>query len=446
MTTTAETLNLPDTKIGATFYKIWFGQFISMIGTMLTSFSLGVWLFQRTGSVLAFTQLILFSTLPALLLLPWTGGIADRRNKRLILMICDGSALICTAAIGLLVWMNKFEIWQLYAVQIVLSIGMAFQGPAAFAAITNLVPKSQFGRANGMFGLAVAVSQIGAPLLAATLLGMIGLMGIIGIDLLSFCAAILSLAFAEFPVIPNSRASTSTVNKSALGRPFHDMRWAIEFLRDRPTIAITYAYISMGGFLSGMVIVLITPLVLSNHSAQVLAWVTTSGALGTLLSGAFMIFWGGPKRWTPLILGLNLLAGGAIAFAGISKSVAVLCVCAFIVMLSSSTLGACMQTVWRRKVPRDRQGSVAALQQAVALSLIPLSAVFGGMLSNYFFEPALMPGGQWFETVGLWFGTGKGRGTGFFMFVVGIIAVIVSLFSLTNRRLYNLESDVADAF
>lgn len=432
-------------KLSAAFYTIWFGQAISMLGTMLTSFGLGVWLFQRTGSVMDFAMLTLFSTLPALLLLPWSGGIADRWNRRNILIACDALALLCVCSIGTLVWLDRFELWQLFAVQALLSIGMAFQGPAAYATITSIVPKTQFGRANGMFGMAGALSQIVAPLMAAGLLGLIGLSGIIVLDILSFFIAVSSLAIVDLPK-PAAPAPAADGTVKPKRSAFRDLGWSFNFLRERPAMAVVYAYTSMGGFMAGMVIVLVTPLVLSMHSASALALITTCGALGALLSGVVMVVWGGPKLFSPLVLGFNLLAGLSIALAGSTLSVPLLCVAAFGVMLSTQTLGACMQAVWRRKVPRDRQGTFAALQQAVQLSLIPLSALVGGALAHNIFEPALMPGGMWFDTVGTWFGTGKGRGTGFFFFSVGAAAVLVSLLSLLQRRLYRLESEVPDAF
>lgn len=432
----------PAERLGPVFYTVWFGQGISMFGSMLTSFALGVWLFQRTGSVLDFTGLTLFSTLPALLLLPWTGSLSDRIDRRAILIACDALALCCVSVIGVLTWLDRFQLWQLFAVQTVLSIGTAFQGPAAYAAITSIVDKRQFGRANGMFGMAGALSQIGAPLLAAGLLSMIGLGGIVVLDILSFYIALSSLGIVTLPPSERAGADPARPRRSAL----RDLRWSLDFLRQRPLMAEVYAYTSMGGFMAGMVIVLVAPLVLAVHDAAALAWITTCGAFGALLSGAVMVAWGGPRKWTPLILGFNLLTGLAIATAGLAQSVPLLCGASFVVMLGTSTLGTCMQAVWRRKVPRERQGSFAALQQAVQLSLIPLSALAGGNLAHHVFEPALMPGGIWFDAVGAWFGSGKGRGTGFFFFTVGLAAAGISLVSLLQRRLYRLETDVPDAF
>jgi MFS family permease len=444
-TTTSEVAGPTDSdpveRISKSFYAIWLGQFLSMIGSQLTAFALGVWLFQSTGSVLNFTQLMLCTTLPALIMMPWSGMVADQWDKRRILIAAEAIALVCTACMATLFALGRFEVWHLYALQVVLSFSMGFQAPTANAVITSLVPKSQFGRASGMYQIASAVSQFGAPLMAAPLLAVIGITGILVVDGFTFAIALLGVVLARVSRYCDAERSGPATVRS----PLKDIRWAVDFLRERPTMARIYIYRIMGAFFTGMVLVLITPIVLSNHSAQVLAWVTTCGAIGALASGLVLVAWGGLKRWHPLILSLNLIQGIAIACAGLNNSVIVLCFSAFFVMMCSSLLAAVTSAIWRSKVPRDRQGNFAALQQAIGLTILPLSAVVGGLLAHFVFEPAFAPGGYWFETVGSWFGTGAGRATSFLFFVIGLAAIGISLVSLSDRRLYRFEEEVKDA-
>ena len=114
-------------------------------------------------------------------------------------------------------------------------------------------------------------------------------------------------------------------------------------------------------------------------------------------------------------------------------------------MLCNTTFFACVESLSRRKVPLERQGRVFALRQFIMLASVPLSAITGGMLVQYIFEPALLRGGQWFGIVGGWFGTGPGRGTGLFFLVTGVLGILVSLLSMCHRRLRRLEQDVPDA-
>jgi MFS family permease len=430
--------------LSVSFFLIWIGQSLSMFGSMLTSFAIGVWLFQRTGSVLDYVQLMLVSTLPALVCLPWTGGFADRYNRRAILIGCELLSLLCMSVMAFLLWSHRFEPWQLYLLQIALAVGVAFQAPAAYATISNLVPKALFGQASGLFGLTTALAQIVAPLLAATLLAAIGIHGIVMLDAATFVAALIGLLLATFPA-GGTLLSESSKTARALAQPMQNLRWAVTYLRERPTLAKVYGYTCAATFLSNIVLILVTPMVLSSYSPQVLARVSTAGAVGTLVVGMLMTGWGGPKKWTPWLLALVAVEGIGISIAGYSKSVSVLCLCAFVVMASSSLLSSCIQIIWRRKVPADGQGRFSGLQQMVSLALLPLAALIGGLLANSVFEPAMLADGHWAHGIGAWFGTGKGRGTGLLFFIVGIGAVVVSALALLDRRIYRLESEVEDA-
>lgn len=437
--------NAPAARMSSSFYIIWSTQFASMFGSQLTAFAIGVWLFQRTGSVISFTQFVLFSTLPALLMMPWSGAIADQWSKRSILFVSEVVAIACTATMALLFWLDVFHVWQLYALQAVLSVSIGLQGPAASAAITTLVPKEHYGRASGLYQIATAVSQFAAPLLAAVLLGRIGIFGILVLDVLTFLVAIVGVLVARIPDAPTVSTTTADgaapVRRSAMG----DVKWALGFLRQRPAMGAVFVYRVIGALFTGMVLVLIGPLVLAQHSEQVFATVSTFGAIGALSSGLLLVVWGGMKQWRPFVLALNVVQGLAIAVAGLQSSAVVLCACAYVVMLCSSTLAGSTSAIWRRKVPHDRQGNFAAFQQAIGLAILPVSASIGGVLAQYVFEPALMPGAAWSGVMGAWFGTGPGRGTSFLFVVMGALASLVALVSLLDRRVYRVEEEVPDA-
>ncbi len=436
----------PVTKIGSGFYVIWSTQFASMFGSQLTAFALGIWLFQKTGSALSFTQFILSSTLPALLLLPWGGVIADRWSKRVVLASAELVAVACTAAMAMLFRLGNVQVWELYALQSILSLSIGIQGPTASAAITSMVPKAHYGRASGMYQIATAISQLAAPLLAALLLGRVGITGILVFDLLTFTIALVGVLGATIPsAIIGHADGTGAAIPSPPRNALNDVRWAFKFLGERPSMATVFVYRIIGAMFTGMVLVLIGPLVLSQHSEKVFAMVSTSGAIGALSSGLLLVAWGGLKKWTPRVLLFNVVQGLAIAQAGLTRSAPVLCGCAFLVMLCSSTLAGCTSAVWRRKVPPDRQGNFAAFQQAVGLTILPLSACIGGLLAQCVFEPALVSNGTWMDAFVPWFGTSAGRGTRFLFFAMGTLAVLVALAALCDRRVHRVDSDVPDA-
>jgi MFS family permease len=422
------------------FYLLWFGQFISAFGSALTSFAIGIWIYERTQSSLALVNMMLCATLPTLLLLPWAGSVADRVNKQRVLI---GSDLLAISAVGVIAYLlaqQQLQVPMLYGMQILVALALAFQAPAGQAAMVHMVPKSQFGRAGGMFAISQAVSVMAGPLLASSLLKIMPMQQILYLDLASFAVSILCLLLARFPVIQNE------VGWSFWRQPWRDLGAAFGFFFKFPSMALIYAYLALGGFLAGMVTVLVTPLVLSMSTVDVLANISASAALGVFLGGLGMAIWGGPKRWHSGILSLSMLEGLAVALAGYFTQAWALCLLALLVMLSNSLLQGSVLAVWRRKVPLVQQGSVAALQRAIDLSLMALSGWLGGLLADWWLEPAMRAGGSLAGSVGLWFGVGPGRGIGLLFVGVGTLVVLMSLAALGSRRLQQLETDVPDAF
>src|SRR5262245_28906789 len=184
------------------FTIIWFGQVISLIGTALFSFAIGIWLYQQTGLATTFTTMIFFSNIPRIVLSPFAGALVDRWNRKLTMMISDLASGIITLIIFFLMWSGTLEIWLLYALMALSSSFEAFQYPSFSSAMTLLVEKKHFARTSAMMSLAEEGSRVLGPLLAAALIVVIKLEGIILIDVISFIVAIGTLLLVPIPQLP----------------------------------------------------------------------------------------------------------------------------------------------------------------------------------------------------------------------------------------------------
>ena len=109
------------------FLIVWFGQPISLIGSGLTNFALGVWVYQRTGSVTQFSLILLFGLLPSIVVSPIAGVIVDRWNRRWCMILSDSGAGITTVAVALLLATGSLQLWHIYLAVGVDSIFKAFQ-------------------------------------------------------------------------------------------------------------------------------------------------------------------------------------------------------------------------------------------------------------------------------------------------------------------------------
>jgi MFS family permease len=177
---------------------IWAGQFISMLGSGLTSFAIGVWIFQKTGQAMPFALTVLFANLPGLLLLPLAGSLADRWNRKSLMILADtGNALATLSLFVLLLW-GDLQTWHIYMLVTVASCFSAFQEPAYQASVSMIVPKKDLTRANGIAQTAQAIQSMLTPLIAGGLFVAIG-MRIILIDFITYFFAVGALLMVRIP-------------------------------------------------------------------------------------------------------------------------------------------------------------------------------------------------------------------------------------------------------
>src|SRR3990170_4232570 len=172
------------------FTIVWFGQIVSLLGTNMTGFALTIWAYELTGSATALALVGFFFVTPMLVFSPFAGAIVDRYDRKLMMMVSDLSAGVATIVILILYASDQLQIWHLYVAGAFQGFFQTFQWPAYSAAISTMLPKEQYGRANGMMSLIEAGPGVIAPLIAGALLPLIGLTGILFFDVATFLLAI----------------------------------------------------------------------------------------------------------------------------------------------------------------------------------------------------------------------------------------------------------------
>ena len=182
-----------------TFMIIWFGQFISMLGSALSAFGLGIWIFQKTGNAASFAMSAACTVLPALLFAPFAGSIADRKKRKAIILLTDSIDAFLKILIVTLLIFNKLELWMVYPLVFISGTLGTFQNPAFGASIPMLVPTDKLTRANGLLQFSSAIQNLLAPVIAGFLYPLIELKGLFIIDFVSFFFALASIAFIKIP-------------------------------------------------------------------------------------------------------------------------------------------------------------------------------------------------------------------------------------------------------
>lgn len=423
-----------------TYLMIWAGQVVSTFGSSLTSFALGVWVYERTGLATQFALMGFFSSLPALLFAPLAGALVDRWDRRWTMILSDGGAALVTVVLIALSLGGGLQIEHLYVAMVVASLFISFQWPAYSAVTTLLVSRDQLGRINGLEQFGQAASQLLAPLAAASLLVAVGLPGVMTLDLVTFVLALATLLWVRVPRPPRlSHPDGAGASEAAL-RDQVRMGW--RFLAARPGLRGLLLYFAMINLLAGFNMALLTPLVLSNASPAGLGLVLSISSAGLLAGGLAMSLHGGPVNRMRAVLGFGLLYGLSFMLIGLNAAVPAIAAASFLLMFSVPLINGCSQVIWQNKVPPHLQGRVFAVRRMIAQATVPLAFLLAGPLADKIFRPLLLEGGTLAGSVGRVLGVGPGRGIGLLYILLGICSMGAGVAAYFSRRLRGLEDDL----
>ena len=336
------------------FTIVWVGQIISLLGTSMTGFAMTIWAYEKTNSATALALVGFFFVAPMLIVSPFAGALVDRYNRKLMMMLSDIASGIATIVILILYTTGNLQIWHLFITSAFQGMFQSFQWPAYSAAISTMIPKQHYGRANGMLSLADTASNIFAPILAGSLLGIIGFPGILMIDLATFIFAIGALLFVH---IPQPRVTVE--GRQAQGSLLKEAAFGFRYILTRPSLLALQIVFLVGNFFFGIPMAVQAAMILANtgSSEQALAVVNSAGAVGGVVGGLVMSAWGGPKRRVHGVL-LGWFSSGILGLVlfGFGRSIPVWAVAAFIGVFISPIINGSNQAIWQAKVPARLAG------------------------------------------------------------------------------------------
>lgn len=424
------------------FTLVWFGQFISMLGSGMTRFALGFWAWGETGRATDLALVAFFSFGPGVLLSPIAGALVDRWNRKLVMMLSDLAAGLSTVALLLLYAAGQLQIWHIWVAGAFASAFESFQFPAYSAAISTMLPKDQYARANGMLSLAGSASGIIAPAAAAFLIIPIGINGIMLIDVFTFIFAIGSLLIVYIP-----QPKTTQAGQQARSSLWRESFYGFRYIFERPSLLGLQLVFFSTNLIATFSMVLLYPMILArtNSDATVLGGVEAAMGIGGVLGGLLMSTWGGPKRLVHGVLtgmALSSILGSVLLGAG--QVFIVWAIGAFFSTFFIPFINGANQAIWQSKVAPDVQGRVFATRRLIAQISAPLAMLIAGPIADRVFEPAMQSGGTLVNIFGGLVGVGPGAGIAVLFLITGVLGMIAGFGGYLFPAIRNAEDILPD--
>lgn len=343
---------------------IFAANMISMLGSGMNSAAVAWYILQATHSEMALGTLTVLQTVPAMLMLPFTGVIIDREDRRRLVMILDAARALIIAIVAVLAFQHRAKIWELYLMNTLVAAGFWMFWPTITALIQELTPGEDFVHSNTFLLAGVQGGWLIAGAIVGFVYNHIGLGGVLLIDFSTYLVSFLCyFAVRKGKHVVARPAEPHTGNlaaETAFERFWREMREGIDFLRDRPSMIFlgTSWALFLGAMLTGIVV---TP-ALSDHAFHAGAvgygWLNAGWACGAILGAlyaAWMIAKVGTKRATGISLGVLAIS---VALAPLSPLLA-LAVGAYVVMgLGRGSTGVSINTAVMEQVPQHFMGRV----------------------------------------------------------------------------------------
>ncbi|MBR4628357.1 MAG: MFS transporter [Ruminococcus sp.] len=402
------------------YLLLWSTQSLSALGSSMTSYALGLWLYKSTGSALKAALLTVCSYAPYVIMSIFAGALSDKWNKKRTMLTCDLFAAFTTVTAFLLISADALEPWHLLLINALNGLMNTVQQPASEVAATQLIPKQYYQKTGALRSLSQSLNTILTPVLATMLFAFGGVSTVIIVDLSTFLIAFMVLLL--FIRIPEPE--TDSKEKETL---IASVKSGLSWLKANPLILKLIFFLSGINLIASANTAALSPLILSKTaSSEVkLGWVNFCIGLATLAGSFIASASPAPKnRVRAICLALFFSMSTENFILAFSDSPAVWCFAVVLGWIFIPYMGANLDVVFRSTIPPDMQGRVYACRNSLQFFTIPIGSLCSGALIDNFFEPLMsnQDSGSYLCSA---FGTGKGSGAAMLMAVLGVSGVAV---------------------
>ncbi|MCL1964068.1 MAG: MFS transporter, partial [Firmicutes bacterium] len=338
------------------FIILWFGQFVSDLGSAMTGFAVTIWAFEQTGSALIVSLSGLLIVLPQMMGGALAGPLVDRMDKKAMILFTDVGQGLCSFMLFYLLWTGRLAIGHVYCLNFMGSLIGSFKAPATDVAISLLIPKEGYVRASGMRSFATGTVQVLSPMLAAVLLGFGGMLSVMMFDGLSMLFAVITLfAFVKIPRMERSGKRTF-----GLSNYVADLRSGMGTIKASRLLMTLLGFTAFVNLAAGLAYYsLLSPMILarSGNDANALAWVNAALGLGGVAGGVLVVILPPARSRIKTMFfccGLSFLLGDILFSLG--RSIPVWVFAGFFSNILIPPFSANHDYFWRTLVPIERQG------------------------------------------------------------------------------------------
>lgn len=357
------------------------GLGLSSIGSNITAFSLGVWAYKTTGTYETYAIIGMLSTSAIFIFAPIAGYVADRFDRKSILIGSDLFSMSTVFCLGLFDLGHHLSVIGVAFAALGLAISAEFRFTASGALLHSIASKEQFPRATSVQQISRGISIIGAPLIGAYLIEVMGLSSILIIDCITYVTSISLVAWLlKVSVSPNKKLAKAFWNEITAGA-----RWIQHSKVHRKLLFIFLCFTTAMTLFN----ISLTPYFLSSGTTADLGIISAALGSGILIAGFVLASFSIAKHLWQLMYGAGFLMATIFVMWGMIDNAVAHCFMIFLVGASLATLSTSSQTLWQNNTPKELQGKVLAVRSSISYALSPVAILVSMPVVASFLSPII---------------------------------------------------------
>jgi MFS family permease len=359
------------------FRIYWLGMFISLIGTWIQATAQSWLVFQLTNSAFLLGLVGFLSSIPIFLLSLFGGVVADRMNKRNILIFTQTSFMLLAFMLAVLTQIKLITPTQIMLIALLNGAVMAFDAPTRQAVVVELVGKEHLLNAIALNSAAFNSSRIIGPALAAILVAAIGMSGCFYINGISFIAVIISLLLIKSYNVPKRN------NKAVM---LKDLMEGLKFIQGNRIILVLISMVAITS-LFGISYVIFMP-IFANDVLRVgvkgLGMLMSCAGLGALVAALVLAYFTDLKHKGRFLILSSIIFSFALILFSLSKTYLLSLIILIIVGWASVTAISLINTLLQTLVPDGLRGRVMSVFMFTFAGMMPFGNLIAGSMAHFF--------------------------------------------------------------
>ena len=418
------------------FYKLWLGELISNIGSGMTAFALSVYIYEKTGSVSYVSLITLLSFMPSIILSPIGGLLADRYDRRLLMIIGD-----LFSGLGLI-----YILWNIQAGEkniVPIFIGITFSSiftsllePSYRATLTDILEEENYAKASGLIQAAGSAKYLISPVVAGIVLSVTDIRVILLLDILTFITTCLMI----FLVRKSMNSETQNYKKDS----FKGLLEGLFIIKENRGVYSLVIIMFFVCFFMGFIQILIRPMILALSNVKTAGMMESLCALGLLIGSLWIGIAGIKKNYSKILAVACFFCGIFMSMTGVNENLAIIGISTFLFFSTLPFMNSCADVLVRASVPNELQGRVWGLISLITQMGTVAAYIISGIMADYIFEPMFNKNGLLVKNIGMIIGTGKGRGIGFMLILSGMGMLIMAIVIWKNREIREVSEKCVD--